>query len=283
MRFATIYINEKETAAIAIDEGLILINTLNEISGKNWSSNLLELIETGQIYELVQWFQQLPHEEIIRCNVLDETIVSFAPLYRRPRKIWGIGMNYLQHEPDRNETYSDPVSFMKPDTSIIGMNDTIRIPHGSTNTTAEAELGIVIGRKCSNISKEDAVHYILGYTTTLDMTEADIHNENQRYLTRAKSFDTFFSFGPYLMIDEVENVKDLVVTTVLNGEKAHQNVVSHMRYDLHEMIAFHSQVMTLLPGDIIITGTPGSVVIRNGDTVECHISGFVPLVNEVKG
>ncbi|WP_413375665.1 fumarylacetoacetate hydrolase family protein [Alkalihalobacillus sp. 1P02AB] len=283
MKLATLKIKDKETAAIAGDDGLVLMETLNEIDQKNWNTSLLEMIESGQIDGLKDWYNTGGKECLRDCETIPFEQAKFAPLYRRPRKIWGVGMNYLQERPNKNETYLSPVSFMKPDTSIIGMEDTIQIPTGSTNTTAEAELGIIIGKKCVQIEEEDASQYVLGFTTVLDMTEADIHAENQRYLTRAKSFDTFLSFGPYLLIDEYEEVLDLEVSTVLNGRLEHQDVVANMRYNPWYLVAFHSKVMTLLPGDIIMTGTPGSVVIRDGDVVEAHISGAPPLVNRVRG
>src|SRR5690606_30558498 len=116
-----------------------------------------------------------------------------------------------------------------------------------------------------------------------DMTAEDILQKNPRYLTRAKSFDTFFSFGPELVTaDEVEDVPGLKVATVINGEIHRDNLVSNMTFQPQHLISFHSKVMTLLPGDIISTGTPGAVVIRDGDVVECRIGGFETLVNPVR-
>jgi len=115
------------------------------------------------------------------------------------------------------------------------------------------------------------------------MTAEDILQVNPRYLTRAKSFDTFFSFGPCLITpDEVEDVNALNVATVINGEVHRSNIVSNMTFKPWHLVSFHSKIMTLLPGDIISTGTPGAVVINEGDIVECHIDGFPRLVNPVK-
>src|SRR5690606_33846833 len=174
-------------------------------------------------------------------------------------------------------------SFMKPDTTIIGPNDTINIPLQSERTTAEAELGIIIGKECKDEEEEDAIHYVAGYTTIIDMTAEDILQKNPRYLTRSKSFDTFFSFGPELVTaDEVEDVHRLEVSTIINGELHRKNAVANMMFTPRKLVSFHSKVMTLLPGDIISTGTPGAVVIRDGDVVTCDISGFAPLSNPVK-
>ena len=115
------------------------------------------------------------------------------------------------------------------------------------------------------------------------MTAEDILRRNPRYLTRAKSFDTFFSFGPHLVTpDEVGEVGELEVATVLNGEVRRKNTVSNMIFSPWSLVSFHSKVMTLLPGDVICTGTPGAVEIRDGDVVECRISSFAPLSNLVR-
>lgn len=173
---------------------------------------------------------------------------------------------------------------MKPDTSIIGPGDAIRIPEGSDHTTAEAELAIIIGKECRHITEEEAPGYVAGITTSLDMTEAAVHARNPRFLTRAKSYDTFFSYGPQLhTLEECPDILNTAVETVINGEVRHRNVISNMRFRPWFTVAFHSRVMTLLPGDIIITGTPGPVLIRAGDQVECRIGGFRPLINPVEG
>ena len=172
---------------------------------------------------------------------------------------------------------------MKPDTTIIGHGDTILIPRQSERTTAEAELGIVIGRTCKNVAREDWLSVVAGFTTVIDMTAEDILRRNPRYLTRAKSFDTFFSFGPVLLTpDEIGDVLELRVSTVLNGEVIASDRVINMTFPPDFLVAFHSEVMTLLPGDIISTGTPGAAVIRDGDRVECRIDGFETLMNPVR-
>ncbi len=203
---------------------------------------------------------------------------EYGPLYRRPRKIWGIGLNYVEHAGDLQETApsEEPASFMRPDTTIIGPGEEIGLPEQSGWVTGEADLGLVIGREARDVTLEKAPSVVAGLTTVLDMTAEDILRKNPRYLTRAKSFDTFFSFGPQLVtLDEVGEIGDLTVSTVLNGEPRRQNCVSNMTFSLH------SKVMTLLPGDVISTGTPGAVGIRDGDVVSCRIDGFETLSNPV--
>jgi 2-keto-4-pentenoate hydratase/2-oxohepta-3-ene-1,7-dioic acid hydratase in catechol pathway len=223
-------------------------------------------------------------------GLLDELAIPqdqlvYAPLYRRPRKIWGIGLNYVEHAADLSEKApsTEPASFLKPDTSIIGPGDAIRIPPQSQRTTAEGELGVIIGRECKDVDEADAASVVAGFTTIVDMTAEDILEKNPRYLTRSKSFDTFFSFGPELVtVDEVPDVDALEVSTIHNGEVHRRNVVSNMTFRPWWLVAFHSRVMTLLPGDIISTGTPGAAHIRPGDTAGVSIAGFRDLSNPVE-
>lgn len=287
MRLATVERKGLETAVLLTEKGHLPLNVINQKCDTKWPTTIFDLIQTGKLEELKQWINNGGKDEIeiLSDYILrtDETHVQ--PLYRRPRKIWGIGLNYVEHASDLSEKApsTEPASFMKPDTAIIGPNDTIEIPNQSERTTAEAELGLIIGKQCKNVPEEEAPSVIAGFTPVIDMTAEDILQKNPRYLTRAKSFDTFFSFGPQLVTpDEVGDVHDLNVSTVINGELHRKNVVSNMTFRPWQLVSFHSKVMTLLPGDIISTGTPGAVVIRDGDVVECHIDGFEPLVNKVK-
>jgi 2-keto-4-pentenoate hydratase/2-oxohepta-3-ene-1,7-dioic acid hydratase in catechol pathway len=171
---------------------------------------------------------------------------------------------------------------MRPDTTIIGPDDEIVLPAQSERVTAEGELALVMGREAKDVSEEDAPLFVAGFTTVLDMTAEDILRKNPRYLTRSKSFDTFFSFGPELVTpDEIEDVNALEVATVLNGKVHRSNTVSNMTFPPWWLVSFHSRVMTLLPGDVISTGTPGAVIIQDGDVAECRITGFEPLSNPV--
>jgi 2-keto-4-pentenoate hydratase/2-oxohepta-3-ene-1,7-dioic acid hydratase in catechol pathway len=208
-----------------------------------------------------------------------------APLYRRPRKIWGIGLNYREHATDLSEKSptAEPASFMKPDTAIIGHNDVIQIPVMSQKTTAEAELGLIFGKKCRHVPRSEWKSVVAGYTTIIDMTAEDILRRNPRNLTQSKSFDTFFSFGPvFVTADEIEDILKLRVQTVHNGKVRAENIVANMTFPPDFLVSYHTGIMTMLPGDIISTGTPGAVPVADGDAVECRIDGFQPLVNTVR-
>jgi len=286
MKFVTVRIEDRETLGIVAPHGIVPVETINGAFDKRWSTNLFDLLQEGEWEAFQAWYGKLPEASIVQLEALpaNET-TKYAPLYRHPKKIWGVGFNYVADEEalaavDRSE---EPVGFMKPDTSLIGYGDAIVIPPQSTRTIAEAELAIVIGRTCRDVEEQDAASYIAGYTTIFDVGADDIHRRNPRYLTRSKSFDTFFSFGPELLTrDEIRDLPNLTVTTVLNGEAVASKRIALMRYQPEWIVAFHSRFMTLLPGDVIMTGTPGAAVIQQGDRVECRIDGFKTLVNPVQ-
>ena len=286
MRLATIKLDSTEAATIVTATGVIPIETINQKLGKNWPNDTIEIIVSGLITEMNNWYRSNGKDDLraLKNDEIPFESVSYAPLYRHPKKIWGIGLNYVEHARDLLEKTpkTRPASFMKPDTTIIGYDDTIKIPLQSEKTTGEAELGIIIGEKCKNVDRGDWLSVVAGFTTIIDVTAEDIIRENPRYLTLSKSFDTFFSFGPHLVTpDEIEHVKNLKVATVLNGKIHAQNSVSNMTFPPDYLISFHSEVMTLLPGDIISTGTPRAVQINDGDVIECQIDGFMPLKNPV--
>lgn len=282
MRMATRKDGAAETACIVTEAGTIPIHAVNRAEGKRWPVQVLDIIAAGALEDIRAWYDAADPERL--AALTDSSDAEYAPLYRHPRKIWGIGFNYAADEAELRRTPADaePVGFMKPDTTIIGHREAIRIPRQSERTVAEAELAVVIGKRCKDVDAAEALGVIAGYTTAIDVSADDIHQKNPRFLTRAKSFDTFCGFGPVLVTpDEIDDVSALRVSTVLNGSVAHQNRIAHMRYPPCWIVAFHSAVMTLLPGDVILSGTPGAVVIRDGDVVECRIDGFEPLMNRV--
>lgn len=284
MKLATVKVNGEEAAVIISGDQVILIQTINEMESKDWSTNLFHILQNEQLTDMNLWYKEEGQNKLRHFPSISAEEISYAPLYRNPRKILGVGMNYMEKaiELSGKPPEEEPVIFMKPDTSLIGPEEAIKLPPQSGKVTAEAELGIIIGKTCKNVKEQDAYSVVAGFTTTLDMTAKDIHAKNLRYLQRSKSFDTFFSFGPYFItIDEFSEIKDLTVETALNGEVHHHNVVANMMYPPDWLVSFLSHIMTLYPGDIIMTGTPGSVVVRDGDVVECRIDRFKPLQNPV--
>jgi 2-keto-4-pentenoate hydratase/2-oxohepta-3-ene-1,7-dioic acid hydratase in catechol pathway len=287
MKLTTIKHNDIEKVGIRTNSGIIPIGYINQQFGQTWPEDMLSLIQSGELESLRNWYSAEGKEQLENLQdaaVFPHEKAAFAPLYRKPSKIWGIGLNYKEHAADLSEKTptTEPASFMKPDTTIIGDKDRIKIPQQSQKTTAEAELGIIIGKTCKDVEREDWLSVVAGFTTIIDMTAEDILRRNPRYLTLSKSFDTFFSFGPFLLTpDEIDDVLKLHVSTIINGQVHVGNIVANMTFPPDFLVSFHSQVMTLRPGDIISTGTPGAVPIHHGDCVECRIDGFEPSRNFV--
>jgi 2-keto-4-pentenoate hydratase/2-oxohepta-3-ene-1,7-dioic acid hydratase in catechol pathway len=208
---------------------------------------------------------------------------SVTPLlpYDVPPKIWCIGLNYKSHAEDIQAVQpEEPGSFMKPASSLFPPEGDIVLPPEdiSSDVDAEGELAIVIGKTCKHVATEDVPKVIFGYTTTLDLTALDILKKNPRYLTRAKSMDTFFSFGPVIVTaDEIADVNALEVITEHNGGICSRDFVRNMKHGPHKLVSFHSEHMTLHPGDIISTGCPKGARIKAGDKVRARIDGIGTL------
>ncbi|MDX2480163.1 MAG: fumarylacetoacetate hydrolase family protein [Desulfuromusa sp.] len=282
MRLATVKIQGLETASIVHDGFVTTIAILNEKLGKDWPTDILSILRQDRLDEINDWYRNDGKEKIAALS--DDAIplgdAKFGPLYRTPKKIFGIGLNYANHAADLAEKApsTEPASFFKPDTTIIGPGDAIKIPLQSDGTTAEAELGVIFGKECVDVEREDWLSVVAGFTTIIDMTAEDILRRNPRYLTLSKSFETFFSFGPQLVTkDEIEDVMKLKVATIHNGEVHAEDVVSNMTFPPDFLVSFHSKVMKMYPGDIISTGTPRATHIKHGDSVECRIDGFTSL------
>lgn len=286
MRLATVRLDRAETAAVLTVAGFIPVGKINDKLACSWPTDMQELIVSGRLGELNSWYREGGRDQLagLAGQAIPKDRARFAPLYRHPSKIWGIGLNYVEHAGDLAERVPTlaPASFSKFDTTIIGPGESIKVPLQSEKTTAEAELAIVFGEKCKDVEEEDWQSVLAGFTTIIDMTAEDILRVNPRYLTRSKNFDTFLSFGPVLVTpDEIADVAKLHVATVINGAVYARNIISNMTFPPSYLVSFHSKVATMLPGDIILTGTPRAVQIKEGDVVECRIDGFETLVNPV--
>src|SRR5688572_8599142 len=198
-----------------------------------------------------------------------------------PSKILCVGRNYVEHAKELgNEVPKVPLIFMKPPSSIIANGDTILLPPQSSQVEHEAELVIVIGRRARNVTAETAKEYIFGYTIGNDVTARDLQKTDGQW-TRAKGFDTFCSFGPW--IDTEFDPSDAVVTCRVNGQMRQMASTRDMVFNVGTLIAYISSVMTLEPGDLLFTGTPAGVgELRNSDEVVVEIEGLGKISNSVK-
>jgi 2-keto-4-pentenoate hydratase/2-oxohepta-3-ene-1,7-dioic acid hydratase in catechol pathway len=255
-------------AGILSGGAVIPIEIINARLRLGLPDDLLELIRRGvdALYDLPPDMESLPIKEV----------TPVLP-YDAPPKIWLIGLNYKSHAEDINAVQpEEPGSFMKPASCMFEPEGTIELPppEVSNDVDAEGELAIILGQSCRYVPAEYVKDVIFGYTVTLDLTALDILSKNPRYLTRAKSIDTFFSFGPVIVTkDEIADVDSLEVITEHNGRVWSRDFVRNMRTRPYDLVRFHSDFMTLHPGDIISTGCPKGARIKAGDTVRGRIEG----------
>jgi len=197
-----------------------------------------------------------------------------------PSKIVGLGINYPRHAEETRMTIpSVPLIFLKPSTAVIGPDDKIVLPRSSRRVDYEGELGVVMGRKAKNVPRDRAKDYILGYSCVNDVSERHIQKEDGQW-TRAKGYDTFAPIGPW--IETEVDPSDLKLETYLNGELRQSARTSELIFGVVELVSFISNVMTLLPGDIIATGTPSGIGrMTPGDMVEIKIEKIGTLRNYV--
>jgi len=199
-----------------------------------------------------------------------------------PTKIVAVGLNYRDHAAEMKKPIpEEPLLFMKPSTSVIGHEDKISYPkHMSSRIDYEGELAVVIGKIARWVEENEAFDYVFGYTCINDITARDLQIKDVQY-TRAKGFDTFAPVGP--VIETELDPSDLEISTFLNGERRQHSRTSELIFNVPRLIIFISRVMTLLPGDIIATGTPSGIgSIKIGDKVEVKVEGIGILRNYVE-
>jgi 2-keto-4-pentenoate hydratase/2-oxohepta-3-ene-1,7-dioic acid hydratase in catechol pathway len=202
-----------------------------------------------------------------------------APVIPRS-KVIGIGKNYAAHAAEMGgDVPSEPLMFIKPNTSVAGPSDPVFYPRQSSEVHYEGELAVVIGRICRDVPPDRVGDVVYGYTVGNDVTARDLQRGDVQF-TRAKGFDSFCPLGPW--IETELDTSDLRVTTHLNGDLMQDGSTKDMVFDVPALVAYVSSVMTLLPGDVILTGTPEGVGPMNvGDEVEVTVSGIGSLTNKV--
>ena len=201
-----------------------------------------------------------------------------------PSKIVCVGLNYKDHAAEQNKPLPpEPLIFIKPSTSVIGPGDAIVLPEGAGRVDHEAEAAIVIGRRATRVAEADAHQYILGITCINDVTARELQNKGAGY-TRAKGFDTFAPLGPCIALDlDYTRPEGLRVEGLVNGAVRQNSTTKELIFTVPTVIAFISSIMTLLPGDVIATGTPSGIgPLAAGDTVTIRVEGVGELTNTVK-
>jgi 2-keto-4-pentenoate hydratase/2-oxohepta-3-ene-1,7-dioic acid hydratase in catechol pathway len=230
---------------------------------------------------LVGELEGSPFGEYRRLDVVYQLgeVRLLAPVI--PSKIICVGRNYVAHAKEHNaEVPEVPLLFLKPPSSIINPNDKIILPPQSRQVEHEAELAVVIGKRGRWIALEETNEYILGYTIANDVTARDLQRSDGQW-TRAKGFDTFCPFGPWIQTDF--DPADALITCHVNGEMRQMASTRDMVFSVRQLVAYASSVMTLEPGDLLLTGTPAGVSpLKSGDVVEVSIEGLGKLANPVE-
>lgn len=262
-------------AGVVTPGGIAPVNEMNARHGTRVPNDVLAIIQQAA----------LPQIDPSGVTLIPPDQVRPLVPYDVPPKIWCIGLNYHSHAVDINAVQpEEPGSFMKPASSLFQPGGPIVLPpvEISNDVDAEGELGVIIGRECRFVPAEHVKDVIFGYVTTLDLTALDVLARNPRYLTRSKSIDTFFSFGPVIVTaDEIADVDALEVITEHNGSVWSRDFVRNMRTRPFELVRFHSDYFTLHAGDVLSTGCPRGARIKPGDHVRARIGGVGELSAEV--
>jgi 2,4-diketo-3-deoxy-L-fuconate hydrolase len=270
LKLVTYSVDGGETRIGSIDNGEI-----QPLGG----DSMVEFIEHGGSPE--------PGESTVS---LDEARIH-API-ERPQKLICIGLNYEDHAAETGADIPEkPIVFAKFPNTVIGHGEAIRIPPITEQADYEAELAVVIGRAARNVSVSEALDYVFGYANANDVSSRDLQFSEGGQWTRSKSIDTFCPIGPYIATtDEIVDPQDLSIRCILNGEVMQDGTTSKMIFSVAELVSFLSEGMTLVPGDVIITGTPPGVGmardpqvwLKAGDEVSIEIEGLGTLTNPVE-
>lgn len=234
---------------------------------------------TNGIAKISEWLEN--NQE--NCPKVDDDIRLGPPL-SRPSKIVCVGLNYAKHAAESGmDIPEEPVLFFKASSAIVGPNDPIIIPKNSEKTDWEVELAVVIGKKASYVSEADALNHVAGYVLHNDVSERAFQLERSGQWVKGKSCDTFAPIGPFIATpDEIGDPNNLNLWLKLNGEEMQNSSTSDFIFNIQHVVSYISQFMTLLPGDIISTGTPFGVglgltpprYLKDGDVVELGIEGL---------
>ncbi|WP_291870273.1 fumarylacetoacetate hydrolase family protein [Maribacter sp.] len=252
--------------------------------GKDYNE---QFFESNGIEKLQKWLE----ENISSCPVINSEI-RLGPPICRPSKIICVGLNYAKHaEESGMETPKEPVLFFKATSAIVGPNDDLIIPKGSKKTDWEVELAFVVGKRASYVSEDKAMDYVVGYMLHNDYSEREYQLEREGQWVKGKSCDTFAPLGPYLATkDEIKDPDNLNLWLKLNGELMQNSNTSDFVFNIPKLVSYISEFMTLLPGDIISTGTPFGVglgldpqrYLKPGDVVELGVDGLGSSIQHVK-
>ncbi|MBL7856230.1 MAG: fumarylacetoacetate hydrolase family protein [Cyclobacteriaceae bacterium] len=260
-----------EKPGVLIDGAIVDVSAFGEDFGEKF-------FETDGIKRLENWLKQNANLPIINKPV------RIASPFTRPSKIICVGLNYTKHALEsKMDIPKEPIIFFKSTTALSGPNDDLVIPRNSTKTDWEVELAVVIGKKASYVEEKDSLDYVAGFCLHNDYSEREFQLERNGQWVKGKSCDTFAPMGPYLVTkDEIANFNNLHMWLKVNEKMMQDNNTDDMIFEVPFLVSYISQFMTLLPGDVISTGTPAGVglgfkpplYLKPGDVIELGIEGL---------
>ncbi|MDG4849642.1 fumarylacetoacetate hydrolase family protein [Peribacillus frigoritolerans] len=285
MKIATFSVQSEQHIGLVQDDQII---SLTALCPEEFPACMKKFIERSS--ELRTRAEQLIEQRINEDAIFKTSDVKILPPIAKPDKIICVGLNYFDHCKETGmEPPASPVIFSKYSNAITGHNDPIQIPINSTEVDFEAELAFVIGKEAKRVSEEEADDYVFGYTIMNDISARDLQFQDGQW-SRGKTADTFAPFGPVIVTkDEVGDPHNLAISLELNGEIMQDSNTSNLIFTVPKIISFLSQSMTLMPGDLIATGTPPGVGmgrnpkiwLKNGDRMNVSIEKIGTLSNHV--
>ncbi len=286
---------------IQTEQGVIdvqaAVKAIGNTSGTLSSASIHSVIENGQaaVQQLHSLMEQVLADHSVKTKcLLDEDSLTIGPAVTQPNKMICVGLNYRKHAEETNSPIPDyPILFNKFNNALNSHGHDVSLPKVSTKVDYEAELVIVIGAEAKYVAKEDALKHVFGYCNGNDLSARDLQKRTQQWLL-GKTCDGFGPIGPYLVTaDEVGDPNNLDIKCIVNGEVRQHSNTADMIFNVEEIVSYTSQHMTLVPGDIIFTGTPAGVVmgypadqqvfLQHGDQVTIEIEKLGSLTNRMVG
>lgn len=282
--------NDKVRLGIKADEVIIDVAAASEAWELNAPVSLEEVIRGGaESFAALEQVIAAAADKPCRPYVLDDLDIIYAPAVTSPQKIICVGLNYRKHaEETKSDIPTSPILFNKFANALSAHGDAIQLPHTSNEVDYEAELAIVIGKTAKNVDEADALDYVFGYCCANDLSARNLQRRTSQWML-GKTCDGFAPLGPYIVTsDEVGDPDKLYISCSVNGEQKQSSNTEDMIFSCKSIISYISQHMTLMPGDIILTGTPEGVVVgkpkdqrvylRDGDVVAVQIEKLGELV-----
>lgn len=283
---------EYDSLATGLEHGgrVLSLDDLNDAMGADFGPDLDEVLRRGQGDALRK---ALASARAPSSGWKPQNL-RYAPPLSRPGKIWGVGLNFAAHAADlKADAGEHPAAWMRPASTLAGASDVVALPEGVGRITAEAEIGVVLGKRARRLdSRKEAREAVFGFMPVLDLTAEELLAKNPRYLTQSKSYDGFCVVGPFIVtVDEWEPTAETTIATTVEGAAAERGAdapvgassarkegrVSQMRHDPYELVRHFSHVFSWEPGDLLLTGTPGALPLKSGSQMRARIDGLGEL------